>query len=110
MITFRDGPAAGHTLLLQRAPLYLRVTRDAQGTIDALDMPEDEPQPGETLFAYVRMTDPERVHLRMAPPRRSGFYARAEYALVEPQPEDAVMRDRDRWCEWASAQTRREQP
>ncbi len=52
MIRLLDGPAAGSELSLRRAPLYLRVVIDAAGKVDALDMLDDKPQPGETVHVY----------------------------------------------------------
>lgn len=46
------------------------------------------------------VTNPCRVHIKMSPKSASGYYAMADYRLVEPQPEDAVMRDAGRWQSW----------
>lgn len=45
MTTFTDGPAAETVLELRRAPKFLRVVRDADGTVDALDQLNDTPKP-----------------------------------------------------------------
>ena len=51
MTTFIDGPAKGQHLALKRAPRFLRVVV-ADGKWDALDQIEDEPRPGELVYAY----------------------------------------------------------
>lgn len=90
MIRFLDGPAAGHTLMLQSAPDFLRVTFMAGRKVgskahewDALDQPLDRPEPGETIYVYRRVSRVASVHLNMGSTRRgSGFYAVADYAHV----------------------------
>ena len=108
MIEFIDGPAARcKGLCIRRAPRYLRVTHregrggtTATGEWDALDHPSDDPEPNETLYAYELMEHLGMVHLRMARPRSSGFFVRARYRFVEPQPDDATMRSTRAWLEW----------
>jgi hypothetical protein len=103
---FEDGPAAGVMLALRRSPLYLRVVRDAEGKFDALDRLDDEPAAGEALFAYRLVKSDGVVHLSMTDRRGrrcGGFYAMAGYAVVEDQPPDEVMRDTEKWREWATA-------
>jgi len=43
MTRFLDGPAQGETLMLRRAPILLRVTRDPMGNFDGLDQLDDRP-------------------------------------------------------------------
>jgi len=54
MTRFLDGPAAGKTLSLSYAPMYLRVVIDPKGNVDALDAPDDSPRPGEIVHLYRR--------------------------------------------------------
>ncbi len=103
MTTFRDGPAVDHTLRLRRAPIYLRVTLDRAGTIDALDQLDDRPRPDEALFAYIKTSDDGMVHINSRDSKgrhTGGFFAMATYALIEPQPDEATMRSQAMWVEW----------
>lgn len=97
-----DGPAAGQTLMIHRAPFLLRVTmKNVKGKIkcDALDQPHDKPEPGETLFAYKWKSAPAgHVHVRMK--GGGGFYPMAEYTYVREQPSQATMQSTARWQEW----------
>lgn len=55
MTSFAGGPAAGVSLLLRRAPLYLRAVTGPDGKWDALDLLDDAPAPNETVVAYRRV-------------------------------------------------------
>lgn len=110
MITFDDGPAIRVMLTLWRAPEYLRVVRLSDAgkfTWDALDQLDDSPRPREVLLAYRRLGY-GRLHLKMAKPHRSGWRIRATYAFVEPQPDDATMRDVKLWRAWCYEQKARD--
>lgn len=82
MIRFLDGPAEGVALALRSAPERLRVVLNADGRWDALDQPEDEPKPGETVFWYRSEGAAGVVHLLATDPktrrRRGRWLARAE--------------------------------
>lgn len=99
MITFADGPAKGAALELRRAPLFLRVVQSADG-IDALDQLDDVARPEERIFVYVRTGQASRVHVCRSPRRLSGWFFSAEYRLHQTQPDDAILRDFDRWSSW----------
>jgi hypothetical protein len=103
VLTFRDGPLAGKSVLCRRAPVYLRAVIAPDGQVDALDQLGDEPDAGEVLHAYVRIGAAGNLHVdgtdRQG--RRFGrWYASGEYRLCDPQPDDATMRDRDAWRQW----------
>lgn len=100
MTKFEDGPAKGQTLMLKRAPIFLRVT-DCGGKFDALDQLDDSPRKDEKLHAYIIILEKSRgsCHIRRSG-GGGGFYPIAEYRLVVKQPGDTVMRDNDRWTEW----------
>lgn len=100
MIRFIDGPAAGETLLLKRAPMFLRVVQDPTGKWDALDQPGDTPKPDERIHAYVIKGRAGVCHINKRGPG-SGFYASAEYRFVTNQPVEPVMRNTARWRGWA---------
>lgn len=105
MLKFLDGPAAatGNGLLVRRGPLYLRVVRSLGGSWDALDQLDDEPEPHEAVFAYRQVACRGHVHIRRAR-GPGGFYMMADYALVEPQPADDILRDTGKWRQWCLAQ------
>jgi hypothetical protein len=88
------------SLLLRRAPLFLRVVRDSR-TLgwDALDQLADVPQPDEQLFIYRRVSDVGRIHVDRA--RRHGgsiWAAVATYEYVKDADVDA--RDTRKWQTW----------
>lgn len=104
MTTFKDGPAKGQTLMLQRAPVLLRVVRDDNlNKWDALDQLDDTPSPHESIFVYRMVEGPTFMHIRRD--RRhggSGIFRGGVYAVLDEQPEDAILRDTSRWRDWAN--------
>jgi len=108
MITFKDGPAAGVSLQLRRAPLFLRVVIDKKtGEVDALDQINDRPRLGEEIHAYRRVTNATKYHLR-ACIDGSGWYSSASYRHHDEQPADHVGRDRGSWQHWTQEQWEKE--
>lgn len=105
MTRFDDGPAAGKVLTLARHPLYLRAVLGADGTWDALDLLDDVPQPDDTIHAY-RLSSSSSAHICYTEGRRrKGRWERlSRYEVVEPQPDDATLRDTDAWRAWCVAQ------
>lgn len=130
MVTIKDGPAAGATLMLQRAPRLLRVTvkipaaaalfdpvtqrppgatarlaaagfTAPRADVDALDQVDDVAEPGEAIHVYRRGRYDGRMHLNGGTPARSGFYAVAEYWHL-PDVDGEALRDRDAWQTWAT--------
>lgn len=103
MITFWDGPAKGEKLSLGRAPEFLRVVIDADGTIDALDQLDDQPEPDEEIYVYRQI--PGTLSGGFACTRGKGCRRLifADYRLCETQPEAAVLRDNVRWQAWCHA-------
>jgi hypothetical protein len=101
---FLDGPAAGVTLFLQRAPLFLRAVRVAGGKWDALDQLDDYPKPNEEIVVYALEGAPTWMHVH----RRGGggIYRGGAYRVVEPQPADADLRDVFKWRAWAQARSK----
>ena len=110
MTKFIDGPAAGQTLTLRRAPILLRVTFDgkdglfgeADGQWDALNELDDAAHPGERLYAYILRAPPTMIHVCRRP-GGCGFYAIAEYVYLPDQPDDATMRDNAKWAAWCES-------
>lgn len=85
--------------MLQRSPVFLRVTEQA-GEFDALDQIEDAPRPSERLYCYRRVGAPGRCHILHREKKKSGWYSVGTYELVDPQPSDEQMRDREAWRKW----------
>lgn len=98
MTKFIDGPAKGQTLMLKRAPKFLRVCLSV-GTFDALDQLEDSPKANEKLVAYMIKEYRGTCHVLIRP-RGSGFYTMADYVVVPVQPEDSKMRTLEAWRAW----------
>lgn len=109
MSTFIDGPAKDETLMLRRAPHFLRVVHNGKGEWDALDQLHDKPTADEQIYVYRLQGEATRLHLCVRGKNRgaSGWYERGEYVLHDPQPSDEVMRDNDRWQAWAVEEYRR---
>lgn len=109
MIRFTNGPAAGTTLMLRRAPQFLRVVRGPDGKIDALDQLDDRPALDETITVYRLLEGGGMIHLNMRDKKGKhcgGFYAMATYELVEPQPADADVRSTAAWRGWAESRAK----
>jgi hypothetical protein len=123
MTTFTDGPAAGVTLSLRRAPMLLRVVESqrgpkarARGTptqnggtptsrFDALDQPDDEPKPSERIHVYRLVAPPSRSHVLARGKHKSeigGWWESGEYQLAAEQPTDAECRTTAAWEAWAT--------
>ena len=103
MTTFQDGPAKGKTLMLRRAPAFLRVTQYKKD-FDALDLASDFPRDEEILYAYQLAKYVGVAHINRGS-RGGGWYPIAEYRMVQPQPEAMFMRSNvewERWCEAAA--------
>ncbi len=103
MTRFLDGPAEGVQLMLCRAPVFLRVCVNA-GAVDCLDMLDDEPAEGETLYAYGRQGQATSMCIdyadRKTRKRKSKWLLAAEYRLVKEQPPAATMADSGLWKQW----------
>lgn len=109
MIRFFDGPAAGLTLQLRRAPLFLRVVHTPAGEIDALDMLGDQPAAEELISVYKREGPRTVVHADFARGRKrncSGWYVVATYRHLDAQPPAEVLRLTDAWQGWCLDQVR----
>lgn len=97
MTRFLDGPAKGKVLMLQRAPLYLRVTEKAW-KFDALDLLEDTPEPGETLYVYEQIGEPGFCFIDGA--KVHGRFVTAEYRICTEQPAQSILADTKSWKDW----------
>lgn len=99
MTHFLDGPAKGKRLMLQRAPMFLRVT-ECGAEFDALDLWNDSARPEEKLHCY-RLFENNGVAFVDGSKFR-GRCTIASYRLFPDPPEDAVMRDNGAWTKWAT--------
>lgn len=107
MTTFLDGPAAGVTLFLRRAPFLLRVVQSHTGEWDALDQLTDQPGPQETIAVYRLARAAGTIHLcARGKGAQSGTFAMAEYRLHEVQPADATARSIRAWRTWCDGQVK----
>ena len=101
MVTFLDGPAAGKTLDLRRAPFVLRVVINNRGTVDALDQLDDEIKPMEFAHVYRLTAPPQSIHVKAVKRSQSAWRYIASYALAPgAQPDQAILRDNERWGQW----------
>lgn len=103
MTEFLDGPAAGVNLTLRRAPLFLRVTKDADGNFDALDQLEDTPRLDEEITVYYKTVDHGMIHLNMRDRKGKhcgGWRAMAKYRLFAEQPVEEIVRSKVKWRNW----------
>ena len=98
MIKFIGGPAADKVLALKRSPLVLRVVINAAGEVDALDAPDDEAKPRERIYLYMLASDVRVVFIRPG-----GAYPIAEYEFRAEQPDEAIMRDNDKFVDWCES-------
>lgn len=106
MFRFLDGPAAGATLNLQRAPLFLRVVIDANGKIDALDQLTDEPTETEAIHVYRQVAGSVSSGIACSRDRGGGCrpFVSADYRVHETQPIDMQARDQRLWTEWCEGE------
>ncbi len=108
MTRFTDGPAKGQILTLGRAPLFLRVAQDANGTWDALDQIDDFPKATETLYAYVRVGSAGQCFMdgrdKKTGKRRGRACVIAEYRFYEEQPDQFTLGFRkENWEAWVNS-------
>lgn len=108
MTRFLDGPAAGVTLFLKRAPVYLRAVQNADGPThpgdwDALDQLDDHPRASERIVVYRLEGEPTFCHINRGR-KGGGFYRGGMYRVVDPQPSDTELRTDAGWRGWAAAQ------
>ena len=105
MTRFEQGPAHGKFVSIKRLPMFLRVTIDAAGKVDALDQLDDEPRADEKLFVY-RMIPGSESHCFVdgRDPKTGKRWGRQEsgarYRFVESQPDDETLRDKAKWGDW----------
>lgn len=109
MIIPTDGPARGETLMLARAPDFLRVVFSRARGWNGLDEPTDEPRADEDVYAYRRVGAATRGmvdYVDRKGRRRGECVAVAKYLLVENQPDGVTLRSTVEWQAWCIAQKR----
>lgn len=99
MTTFENGPAQGQTLELRRSPRFLRVCRSPDLKFDALDQVDDQAKPEEALIPYEIVGKPTHGFVRRSG-GGGGAVSFATYRWIPDGPDDATMRDNDRWRAW----------
>lgn len=98
MTRFLDGPAKGQTLMLRRAPVFLRAVQGPSGW-DALDQLDDTPAANERIVVYRLIGEPTWMHVRMT--KGGGIFRGGTYRVVDPQPPEDVLRQTAAWRAWA---------
>lgn len=83
---FTNGPAANWKPILNRAPLFLRVSVGACGEVWFNNLPDEEPEDDCAVFVYYRK------------PKSN------TYQLHEFQPAEFQIRDNDEWRKWVRSQ------
>jgi hypothetical protein len=102
MSRFLDGPAAGVSLLIKRAPALLRAVQKPDGSWDALDQFTDRPERNERIVVYRRVTEPATVHINRGR-HGCGWQQMADYRVLAEQPADADVRQTSAWQAWANS-------
>lgn len=103
MTTFEGGPADNVTLMLRRAPLFLRVVIDPAGEVDALDIPGDKRKDGERVYVYQRRGNATVCFVSArgrGGTQIGGQYAMAKYEYLTAQPGTSILNDNGRWQQW----------
>ena len=100
-VSFVDGPAKFRELNLRRTPIFLRVVFDKDGTVDALDMPEDEPKISEGICVY-KMVEGTKIAGFTCGHKELGCvqFKGACYRMYEHQPEEKKLRHGGLWRRW----------
>lgn len=105
MTRFENGPAHKKFVSIQRLPLFLRVTIDSDGKVDALDQLEDTPRDDEKVYVYRKAPGTEAsCFVTGRDPKTGKRWGRQErgatYRFVKSQPSDATLRDKTAWGDW----------
>jgi hypothetical protein len=108
MTTFLDGPAEGCTLMLRRAPLFLRVVEvpDVPDSFDGLDAFDDSPKDTEIVHIYRRQGEPTRIHLNTGGKKGGGWFTGGQYVLHTANAPDAITRSLLNWRQWCLDQVK----
>jgi len=113
MAYFCDGPAKDQHLNLTRHPILLRVVNVGDHW-DALDQLEDTASSNESITVYRLTAKPTMCFIDYRDPktgrRRGERREAASYEVLPEQPDDATLRNDDRWREWCQANHERLAP
>lgn len=110
MSKFHGGPADGRSLTLRRAPVFLRVVIDADGSVDALDQLDDFPASTEALHVYQKTSHPIVVFAcRRSKGKGCSHSVDADYEYYANQPsrDECDIRHTKEWREWCQAEGKR---
>lgn len=111
-VSFRLG-SPKKTLLLSRAPLFLRFVVQGTGwrTIDALDQPDDTPAENEHVIGAMREGPIGLVHYDGCRngKRFSGWEQCATYMPIVDV-EKNVLRDNEKWRAWCMSRVSAAEP
>lgn len=110
MSKFHQGPADGQSLMLARAPRFLRVVVGPNNKIDALDQLTDTPAETEEIHVYEIQTEPVAAFIDGTGKdgRRFGRAVQiADYAWLPEQPADHEVRTTEAWQAWVQATANR---
>jgi hypothetical protein len=102
VIRLLDGPAAGSTLSLQRAPVYLRVVIDPAGKVDALDQLDDMPEDDEVVYVYTKDPAGSSGTLFACGRGGAGGHSQRGHYRHEAEVDGEAFRDNPDWQDWAS--------
>jgi hypothetical protein len=98
-----DGPGVDLTFDLRLAPTFLRVVQ-SPNRWDALDQPDDVPEPGEHVYVYSIVPGTwSQIHVRAHKRSASGCWQSGDYRWVPDAPVE-VLRDTTAWRVWATLQ------
>ena len=103
MLQLLDGPCEG-TYLCKRAPVFIRAVKgkDNAGNTDVLDLVEDTPTSGESVYVYQLQGDAGTVHLNFGG-GKGGWYMMGTYRYL-PDVDGEMLRENGQWQIWAKSQ------
>lgn len=105
-VTLKCPDPRAQALSLQRAPKFMRfVFRTAPAGFDALDQLDDIPDADESVIVGV-LAETGSTHIDCVVNRKrvGKWYRTARYVVHPIQPDDATVRDTEKWRAWCVAE------
>lgn len=99
-VTLVRVPYSRGPFMLESAPKWLRFVLSSDRKWDALDHPEDTPNPGEVVVAAVRISSGS-VHVYGE--NVSKWLPVASYAIAVEQPGHDILTNSDAWSAWVES-------